>query len=124
MFDNGENSVAVKFQIPSALAARTAAVVGEFNSWDPTANAMDAQDDGTFTAVVHLPAGRTYQFRYLIDGQRWENDWNADSYAVNIFGGDDSVVDLTEGSSRLTTPIGEATASSAPAPQLHDERQP
>jgi hypothetical protein len=31
----------------------------------------------------------------LIDGQRWDNDWAADAYLPNSFGGDDSVVDLT-----------------------------
>ena len=33
--------------------------------------------------------------RYLLDGQRWDNDWAADAYVRNDFGGDDSVVDLT-----------------------------
>ena len=34
-------------------------------------------------------------YRYLVDGERWENDWAADTYAPNDYGGDDSVVDLT-----------------------------
>jgi hypothetical protein len=42
-----------------------------------------------------LDAGRAYRFRYLLDDQRWENDWAADAYLPNSFGGDDSVVDLT-----------------------------
>ena len=45
--------------------------------------------------TVDLDAGRAYRFRYLIDGQRWDNDWAADAYVPNDFGGDDSVVDLT-----------------------------
>jgi len=31
----------------------------------------------------------------LLDGRRWDNDWAADGYVSNGFGGDDSVVDLT-----------------------------
>ena len=45
--------------------------------------------------TVVLDAGRAYRFRYLLDGQRWDNDWAADAYQPNDFGGDDSVVDLT-----------------------------
>ena len=36
--------------------------------------------DGSFSAKLELDAGREYQFRYLIDGSRWENDWKADKY--------------------------------------------
>jgi len=39
-----------------------------------------------------LSAGREYQFRYLVDGQDWYNDWQADKYVPNNFGGDNSVV--------------------------------
>jgi len=33
-------------------------------------------------------------FRYLVDGERWENDWAADAYVPNPFGGEDSVVEV------------------------------
>jgi hypothetical protein len=56
---------------------------------------MQATDDG-FEATTRLPYGKAYRFRYLIDGHRWENDWAADAYVANEYGGDDSVVDLTE----------------------------
>ena len=50
---------------------------------------------GGFSVTIELDAGRVYRFRYLLDGQRWDNDWAADAYVRNDFGGDDSVVDLT-----------------------------
>ena len=76
--------------------------------------------------TVGLDAGRAYRFRYLLDGQRWENDWAADAYQPNDFGGDDSVVDLTAlaeavpGAARKTptkkeTPAKTATKAAAPA---------
>ena len=46
----------------------------------------------------------------LLDGQRWDNDWAADAYVPNSFGGDDSVVDLTA----LAEPVPSA-AKKAPA---------
>jgi hypothetical protein len=56
---------------------------------------MERVGNDIVTEVV-LGAGRTYRFRYLLDDERWENDWEADSYVPNEFGGDDSVLDLTE----------------------------
>ena len=41
-----------------------------------------------------LETGRKYRFRYLVDGKRWENDWDADAYAPNQFGSEDSIVKL------------------------------
>jgi len=42
--------------------------------------------------LLKLAAGREYRFRYLIDGQRWENDWHADKYLKSPYGVEDSVV--------------------------------
>jgi len=55
---------------------------------------MHRDAEGGFSVTVGLDAGRAYRFRYLLDGQRWDNDWAADAYQANDFGGDDSVVDL------------------------------
>jgi len=44
-------------------------------------------------AAVPLATGREYAFRYLLDGGRWENDWNADRYDLNPYAtADNSVV--------------------------------
>jgi hypothetical protein len=53
---------------------------------------MKRLKNGTFTAAVTLQPNGEYHFRYLVDGQRWENDWNADKYVPNRYGSDDSVV--------------------------------
>jgi len=55
---------------------------------------MDRVGD-VFSLTIELQPGRAYRFRYLLDGERWENDWDADAYVPNAFGTDDSVVDLT-----------------------------
>ena len=40
------------------------------------------------------PAGQPpLAFRYVLDGELWENDWAADDYLPNSHGADDSVVD-------------------------------
>lgn len=85
----------VTFTLDGAVDAMSAAVCGEFNNWFGDGHSMDRAPDGSFSLTVELDAGRSYRFRYLLDGSRWENDWAADDYVPNAFGGDDSVVDLT-----------------------------
>lgn len=54
------------------------ALLGEFNNWDPSESSMRKLKDGSFTKTLELETGHDYQFRYLVDGQRWLNDAEAD----------------------------------------------
>jgi 1,4-alpha-glucan branching enzyme len=85
----------VTFTVDPGAGARAAAVCGEWNDWSADADVMRRDAGGGFSVTVDLDAGRAYRFRYLLDGQRWDNDWAADAYVRNDFGGEDSVVDLT-----------------------------
>ena len=87
--------VSVTFTIDPGVGAQSAAVCGEWNDWSADADVMRRDAEGGFSTTVNLKAGRAYRFRYLLDGERWDNDWAADAYLPNGFGGDDSVVDLT-----------------------------
>ncbi len=82
----------VTFELPKTIAASSANVVGDFNGWDGAATPMKRLKDGRFTVTVELDAGCEYQFRYLIDGVEWHNDWDADRYVPNSFGSENSVV--------------------------------
>jgi 1,4-alpha-glucan branching enzyme len=84
----------VTFRLPRTAGTETAALVGEFNGWSSTATPMTRGSEG-FTATVTLAYGAAYRFKYLLDDERWENDWAADAYVPNEHGGDDSLVDLT-----------------------------
>ena len=53
---------------------------------------MKKKKDGSFTAKVKLATGREYQYRYLLDGKRWENDWEADKYVPAPFSNTDNSV--------------------------------
>ena len=68
---------------------------GEWNDWSADADVMRRDAEGGFSTTVDLEAGRACRFRHLLDGERWDNDWAADAYLPNGFGGDDSVADLT-----------------------------
>lgn len=91
----------VTFALPEAIAADSACLVGEFNDWDAAATPMTRGEDGVFRATLELEAGRAYQFRYLVDGEHWHNDWHADAYVPSGFGEDNCVV---------VTPSGESVA--------------
>ena len=91
-----QGKVSVTFSLDPAVGARSASVCGDWNEWLPHADVMTRAEDGSFGLVLELPAGKAYRFRYLLDDDRWENDWAADAYRPNDYGGDDSVVDLTE----------------------------
>jgi hypothetical protein len=85
----------VTFVLDPQVDATRAAVCGEWDDWATEAHPMEPAAEGGFRLTVELPAGRTYRFRYLLDGERWENDWAADAYVPNGFGGEDSLVVLT-----------------------------
>jgi 1,4-alpha-glucan branching enzyme len=91
---DGSGDAVATFRLPTLSGAATACVVGEFNNWSATATPM-TRDGEWFVATVLLRVGKSYRFRYLLDGERWENDWAADAYVPNEFGGEDSLIDLT-----------------------------
>lgn len=87
----------VTFELPAEAVngAKSVVVAGEFNNWDETAQALKKQKDGSYKTTVELPVGGEYQYRYILDGTKWENDWAADKYvASGVSGEENSVVVL------------------------------
>lgn len=83
----------VTFTLPEQIKAENAFIVGDFNNWDEKSTPMKrVKKNSQFTIVLELEKGREYQFRYLVNGTDWHNDWNADKYVPNPFSGDNSVV--------------------------------
>jgi 1,4-alpha-glucan branching enzyme len=83
----------VTFTLPDSVKAESAYLVGDFNNWDEKATPMKkAKKGGQFSITLELETGREYQFRYLVNGTDWHNDWHADKYVPNPFSGDNSVV--------------------------------
>ncbi len=69
-------------------------VVGEFNNWSEQDSPLKQLKNGSFSATIDLEQGREYQFRYLIDGNVWENDDEADKYVTSPMGSENSVVSV------------------------------
>jgi 1,4-alpha-glucan branching enzyme len=84
----------VTFSVPAEVQAQEVYLCGEFNDWSQTSHPLTRRKDGRFSTTLSLETGRDYRFRYLLDGEHWENDWEADTYLPNDFGSEDSVVRL------------------------------
>lgn len=69
-------------------------LLGEFNGWNKEEGLLMKSTKTDYKAVVELETGREYEFRYLIDNSKWENDWAADGYVPTPFGVENSVVVL------------------------------
>ena len=84
----------VTFNVPkkAASGAEKVNIVGDFNGWDKPGIEMKKLKTGAFKATVKLETGKEYQFRYLLDGSTWENDWEADKYVPNNLSFEDNSV--------------------------------
>jgi len=70
-------------------------ILGDFNNWSPVSGVPMKLSNGNYSAVIELPTGRDYQFRYLGDNGVWENDHAADAYVEVPYEVANSVVSLT-----------------------------
>ncbi|HDR15394.1 MAG TPA: glycoside hydrolase [Desulfobacteraceae bacterium] len=86
------NICRVTFDILPDTEISRASVCGDFNGWNPDANPMKLRKDGRFSTTVSLKTGAAYHFKYLLDGNRWVNDWGADGYERGGIGQDNSVI--------------------------------
>ncbi len=91
-YSKGKRACRVMFELPPEVNAQSAHLCGEFNDWNQTLHPMNRRKDGSFTLTISLKPGQSYRFRYLLDGERWDNDWAADGYVPNPFGSEDSLV--------------------------------
>ncbi len=88
----------VTFSIPREIAKdyKQAAIVGDFNNWDPKSSPMKKlKKDGTFSASIELDGNNDYEFRYLLDGNTWLNEEQADKHVPTYFlDSENSVISL------------------------------
>jgi len=94
--DGKKCTVVFSVNVNAAAGAEKVNLVGDFNSWDETSIPMKKGPDGSFSVKKQLDTNKEFQFRYLLDGKTWINDWKADKYVRSEFANDDnSVVDTS-----------------------------
>jgi 1,4-alpha-glucan branching enzyme len=89
----------VTFEMPPAhlpvdVKVKSLALAGDFNNWNETDTPLKKLKSGTYKVTVEFDPGQSVQFRYLLNGETWLNDWEADDYWPNQAGEDNSVIDL------------------------------
>ncbi len=65
-------SCKVTFELDHLADAEKVEIVGDFNGWQP--EEMTKFKNGKYKYSLNLDSGQSYQFRYRVDGERWEND--------------------------------------------------
>lgn len=117
----------VTFTLPAEIVAGASEglLLGEFNNWSKDNGfSLRKYKDGSMKTTVELQAGKSYEYRYLLDGGRWVNDANASAYnPVFGLGVENCVVEvaeeakLTEAKAEKTKkPVKAAKKVEAPAP--------
>ncbi|CAN5897574.1 hypothetical protein BH11BAC4_BH11BAC4_21140 [soil metagenome] len=74
----------VLFSLPSELVANASdgILLGEFNDWNIEDGIhLQRQEDGSMKAELQLIAGKTYEYRYLLNDGRWVNDNNEKKFS-------------------------------------------
>jgi len=77
----------VKFVAPQPLAesAQKIYLAAEFNNWEYEATQLKKQKNGEYATTIDLAPGE-YAYRYVLDGEQWENDYDADKYVPSGLG--------------------------------------
>jgi 1,4-alpha-glucan branching enzyme len=89
-------SCKVKFVVPREIAsdANSIAVAGTFNDWNQQSHQLEKQENGDFRLDMVLEPDRDYEFRFVVDGERWGNAHNADKYYWSDYSNcDNSVIE-------------------------------
>ncbi len=108
-----EGGVRFTFSAPGATSVHLA---GEFNAWDPTAIPMSDDDgDGVWEVVTELQAGRTYEYKFVIDGgTSWREDPLNPHTVDDNHGGVNTVVSLGPDGTLTLGSSGDAPGGSEP----------
>lgn len=105
----------VTFTLPADIVAGASEglLLGEFNNWDKQNGfSLRKYKDGSMKTTVELQAGKSYEYRYLLDGGRWVNDANANAYQPVLgLGVENCVVEVA-----VEAPVKEVKAEKAATP--------
>jgi hypothetical protein len=81
-------------------AARTVTVAGDFNGWDIMATPLtDTDGDGIWTGHIALRPG-LHKYMFVVDGEDWVTDPQADTYVDDGFGMRNAVVTVAQPAGR------------------------
>lgn len=74
--------------------ARSVAVAGDFNGWNPQGTLLERAEGGLWSVTIPLKPGR-YQYMFVIDGTQWVADPLAGEASGDGFGSENAVLDVS-----------------------------
>ena len=80
----------VTFSI-EAKEAKKVTVAGDWNKWNVKKQPLKKLKNGTFKGTLDLPKDKSYEFKYVVDGN-FVNDDQADGYVWNEYGSSENGV--------------------------------
>ena len=83
----------IKRQIPDKDAL---VIAGDFNDWNPTQTYFTKHASGMWYAALPLLLPGTYQYKLVVDGERWLEDPSNGLKAEDNHGGFNSVLHIAE----------------------------
>lgn len=72
-------------------SADSVSVAGEFNGWNHLATLLKRNDSGLWSTEIKVPTGR-FEYKFIINGQRWIEDPSNGMKAPDNYGGLNSVL--------------------------------
>ncbi len=88
------NNCRVTFKYSNEENAESAVLAGDFNNWALDAHEMKKLKNGSFSVTISLKTGCSYCFRYVLDGNIWVNDPDADDFIDNEYGEKNSIISV------------------------------
>ena len=78
----------VKFVAPEPFVETSTSIylAGDFNDWNYEETKLRRQKDGRYATTLDLETGGEYAYRFVLDGEVWENDFCADKYVPSGIG--------------------------------------
>ncbi|MDM8521196.1 isoamylase early set domain-containing protein [Anaerolineales bacterium HSG6] len=82
-------------QLPEGMEIEKISLVGDFNDWNQEATPLRRLKGGTWKEILDLQIDQEYNFRYVINGDVWYNDPEADGYASSGQDSENCIVNTT-----------------------------
>jgi len=73
-------------------SAHSVSVAGDFNEWSRVATPLKRNESGLWFTEIVVPGTGRFEYKFIIDGQRWIEDPSNGMKAPNDYGGLNSVL--------------------------------
>ena len=73
-------------------AAQSVALAGDFNGWNQAASKLRKDSSGIWLAEVKTPPAGRYQYKFIVDGERWIEDPSNGMKVADGYGGLNSLL--------------------------------